>query len=211
MRSSSWTRPCAPGSRIWATWHESNGGRMAMDDVDALDAGGIAWWLDPEPESSHAKYMRMHGSATNRSKNAVTERMLAAFQWQGKSVLEYGCGGGYFSVWLAMRGATVHALDMNPNAVGAAQFYARKANVSDRLQVMLGNAETDDIVGKINFIFAKEVVEDLDDDRSFILRLARERLLGCHAYIAHQYDYSLDYLIVGCYERFWRVNRRWFG
>jgi hypothetical protein len=60
---------------------------MTMEDVDALDAGGIAWWRDPDPESSHATYMRMHSSATNRSKIAVTERMLAAYEWRGQAVV----------------------------------------------------------------------------------------------------------------------------
>lgn len=182
-----------------------------MEDVDALDAGGIAWWRDPDPASSHAKYMRMHSSATNRSKIAVTERMLSAYEWRGRSVLEYGCGGGYFSVWLAQRGASVHAVDMNPNAVRAAQFYARKANVADRLQVMVGNAEEDDIGGRYDFVFAKDVIEHLDDDRPFMRRLGRQLKSGGHAYIATQNDHSLNYLIEGGYERFWRGNRQWFG
>src|SRR5262245_42731048 len=124
---------------------------MSMEDVDTLDAGGIAWWRDPDPARAHAKYLRMHASDTNRSKIAVTERMLSAHEWRGRSVLEYGCGGGYFSVWLATRGATVHALDMNPNAVGAAKYYARKANVADRLRVALGNAEEDTVDGLYDF------------------------------------------------------------
>jgi 2-polyprenyl-6-hydroxyphenyl methylase/3-demethylubiquinone-9 3-methyltransferase len=182
-----------------------------MDEIDALDAGGTAWWRDPDPESAHAKYLRMHSSDTNRSKNAVTERMLAAHDWRGRSVLEYGCGGGYFSVWLAQRGATVHALDMNPNAVGAARFYAAKANVADRLNVALGNAEDDEIGGPYDFIFAKDVIEHLDDDRPFLHRLGRQLAAGGHAYIATQNDHSLNYLVEGGYERFWLGNRSWYG
>ncbi len=184
---------------------------MTMDDVDALDAGGIVWWREPDPERAHAKYMRMHGSDTNRSKNAVTERMLAAFEWRGRSVLEYGCGGGYFSVWLATRGATVHALDMNPNAVGAAKYYARKANVSDRLRVELGNAEEDTVGGRYDFVFAKDVIEHLDDDRPFMRRLARQLNAGGYAYVATQNDHSLNYLIEGTFERYWHGNKHWYG
>ena len=46
--------------------------------------------------------------------------------WTGKSVLEYGCGGGYFTVWMAKQGARVTAIEMSPCAI--ARFPPRLAS-----------------------------------------------------------------------------------
>jgi 2-polyprenyl-6-hydroxyphenyl methylase/3-demethylubiquinone-9 3-methyltransferase len=183
-----------------------------MDDLDTLEVkGDIAWWRDPQPATAHAKYLRMHGSDTNRSKIAITERMLGRYEWRGRSVLEYGCGGGYFTVWMAKRGATVRALDMNPNAIGAARFYAAKEGVADRVQLVLADAEAEAVDGEYDFVFAKDVVEHLDDDRPFFRRVGDQLRPNGRVYIATQNDHCLNYLIEGSYERFVRGNRSWCG
>jgi 2-polyprenyl-6-hydroxyphenyl methylase/3-demethylubiquinone-9 3-methyltransferase len=183
-----------------------------MDDVDVLDVKDrIAWWRDPCAESAHAKYLRMHSSDTNRSKIAITERLLDGFDWDGRRVLEYGCGGGYFTVWMAKRGARVHATDMNPNAIAAARFFADKEGLGDRVHIDLANADTDAVDGIYDFVFAKDVVEHLDDDRAFFRRVGTQLTPGGGVYIATQNDHCLNYLIEGSYERFVRGNRQWFG
>src|SRR5262249_5826007 len=109
----------------------------------------------------------MHASETNRAKIAITERRLAPYDLAGKPGLEYGGGGGYFTVWMAKRGATVHAIEMNDNAIGALRFYAAKEGVADRVHVVRGNAEQDTIDGRYDFVFAKDLIEHLADDQPF--------------------------------------------
>ena len=73
-----------------------------MDDVDVLPKGAEkGWWEEPDPKRAHEKYLAMHNSPTNRAKLAITTRLMQRLDWSGKSVLEYGCGGGYFTVWMA--------------------------------------------------------------------------------------------------------------
>jgi 2-polyprenyl-6-hydroxyphenyl methylase/3-demethylubiquinone-9 3-methyltransferase len=183
-----------------------------MDDTELSDNGlGTDWWREPDPERAHEKYLRMHASATNRSKLLITERLLSQCDWRGRRVLEYGCGGGYFTIWMAERGAEVHAIETNPCAIGAVEFYARRAGVSDRVHVIRGDAERDTIAGEYDFIFAKDLVEHLQDDRPFFQRLAQQLKVGGHTYIATQNDHSLNFLVEGAYERLFRGNKAWYG
>ena len=183
-----------------------------MDDVDLpSDRRETPWWEDPDPKSAHLKYLRMHNSATNRSKLAITERLMERFDWDGRTVLEYGCGGGYFTVWMAKRGARVTAIEMSPAAIGAVQYFAASEGVADRVRVVPGNAERDTVEGQYDFVFAKDLVEHLDDDGPFFRRLRDQLRPGGGTYIATQNDHSLNYLLEGSYERFYRKNRRWYG
>src|SRR5215831_5084116 len=182
-----------------------------MDDLEPNGSSRTAWWLEADPAEAHAKYLAMHASETNRSKIAITERLLGAYDFAGKSVLEYGCGGGYFTVWLAKRGATVHAIEMNPNAIGAVEYFAAKEGVTDRVRVVHGNAEQDTVDGQYDFIFAKDLIEHLVDDRPFFRRLGDQLRPGGLTYLATQNDHSLNYLLEGTYERLYRGNKAWYG
>jgi 2-polyprenyl-6-hydroxyphenyl methylase/3-demethylubiquinone-9 3-methyltransferase len=184
-----------------------------MDDAEATidDAREPRWWEDPDPARAHRKYLAMHASDTNRSKLALTERLLATCDWAGASVLEYGCGGGYFTVWMAKRGATVTAIEMNPNCIGAVAYYAAQEGVADRVRVVRGNAERDTVDGTYDFIFAKDLIEHLDDDGPFFQRLGAQLRPGGRTYLATQNDHSLNYVLEGTYERRYRGNRGWYG
>ena len=183
-----------------------------MDDVDLPTKGqGKGWWEEPDPKAAHEKYLKMHASETNRSKLAITERLMNRVDWNGKSVLEYGCGGGYFTVWMAKQGAHVTAIEMSACAIGAVNYYAAREGVADRVRVVSGNAETDTVDGEYDFIFAKDLVEHLEDDGPFFRRLAHQLRPGGKTYIATQNDHSLNYLLEGTYERMYRGNTRWCG
>jgi 2-polyprenyl-6-hydroxyphenyl methylase/3-demethylubiquinone-9 3-methyltransferase len=183
-----------------------------MDDLDGNGGReGTAWWREADPREAHLKYLRMHRSPTNRSKIAVTERLLGGCDFAGKAVLEYGCGGGYFTVWMAKRGATVTAIELNPKAIGAVNFYAAQEGVAERVRVVEGDAERDTVPGSYDFVFAKDIIEHLDDDGPFFRRLAEQlRPEGC-TYIATQNDHSLNYLLEGAYERLYQGNAGWYG
>lgn len=179
-----------------------------MDDFEGSDH---PWWEEPDPERAHQKYLGAHRSDTNRSKIAITERLLGGYPFAGKSVLEYGCGGGYFTIWMAKRGAHVVAIEKNPHVIGAVNFYAAKERVADRIRVVEGDAVRDTVDGQYDFIFAKDLVEHLDDDGQFFRRLGAQLKRGGHAYLATQNDHSLNYLIEGVYERRYRGNAQWYG
>jgi len=183
--------------------------------MNSLEATGVigstSWWDDNDPESAHRKYLHMHSSETNRYNIAIAEHLLAQYDWPGKSVLEYGCGGGYFTVWMAKRGAMVKAIEMNPNAIGAVEFYAREQGVADRVHAVCENAERYTVEGQYDFIFAKDLIEHLEDDRPFFHRLGQQLRPRGRVYIATQNNHSLNYLLESTYERTYRGNKSWCG
>lgn len=63
-----------------------------------------------------------------------TEAMLAAVgPVQGISVLDFACGGGVVTAWLAARGASVVGLDLSPDAVARARELLEAVGLEARL------------------------------------------------------------------------------
>ncbi len=183
-----------------------------MDEFDGDDRrGGTPWWQEADPRQAHRKYLLAHASETNRSKIAVTETLMSAADFAGKSVLEYGCGGGYFTIWMAKRGATVTAIELNPRCIGAVKYYAAEEGVAERVRVVEGNAERDTVEGQYDFVFAKDLIEHLDDDGPFFRRLGQQLRRGGLTYLATQNDHSLNYVFEGGYQRLYRGNKNWYG
>jgi 2-polyprenyl-6-hydroxyphenyl methylase/3-demethylubiquinone-9 3-methyltransferase len=162
---------------------------------------------EPDPKIAHS--ISACTPETNRS--SWPSRALDEARRLEEVGLEYGCGGGYFTVWMAKQGAQVTAIEMSPCAIGAVNYYAAQEGVADRVRVVPGNAETDTVDGQYDFIFAKDLVEHLEDDGPFFRRLGQQLKPGGRTYIATQNDHSLNYLLEGAYERIYRGNKRWCG
>lgn len=62
-------------------------------------------------------------------------------RWQGKRVLEVGCGIGTDTMSFAKSGARVTAVDVSEKSLGVAKERARVYGVEDRVQFFFGNAE----------------------------------------------------------------------
>jgi 2-polyprenyl-6-hydroxyphenyl methylase/3-demethylubiquinone-9 3-methyltransferase len=169
------------------------------------------WWQDDDPASAYRKYQRMHSSVTNRSKAAITENLLSNYDWTGKRVLEYGCGGGHFTIWMAKQGADVWAVERNPKAVALVNYAAEKEGVAERVHVIEGNAEVEGVPGDYDFIFAKDLIEHLDDDGPFLERISEQLRPGGHVFLATQNDRCLNYWIEGNFEKYVRGDKEWMG
>jgi len=59
--------------------------------------------------------------------------------WQGRTVLDLGCGGGFMAEALSKRGATVIGIDPTEAAVAAAKAHADKAGLG--IDYRVGNGE----------------------------------------------------------------------
>lgn len=66
---------------------------------------------------------------------------LSQEEMKGKKVLDYGCGTGYFSIFLAKLGAQVTGLDISPNSISVAKDCALFHNVQSNCQFLEGDCE----------------------------------------------------------------------
>lgn len=170
-----------------------------------------AWWSDEDPASGYQRYLQMYSSPTNLAKAALIERLLADYDWAGKRVLEYGCGGGQFTIWMATRGAEVWAVDRNARALAILGHAAECAQLGDRIHLCEGNAESIELEGDFDFIFAKDLLEHLTEDQAFLHRLAAQTRPGGQIFLATQNNHSLNYWTEGVFQRCWRGRDDWMG
>ncbi len=61
------------------------------------------WLRSRDPEKAFAAYMEQQSKAYSRVKNAFVRELLGDLK--GKRFLDYGCGGGMFTVHAAVQGA----------------------------------------------------------------------------------------------------------
>ena len=60
---------------------------------------------------------------------------------KGKKILDYGCGSGIHSIWLAEYGGEVVGIDLSEKSLAIAKEKARKLNLTDKLQFLLMDCE----------------------------------------------------------------------
>ena len=92
--------------------------------------------------------------------------------WQGQTVLDLGCGGGFMSEALAKRGATVIGIDPSEAAVAAAQTHARTEGLEIDYRVSSGEA-LPLANGSIDCVVCVDVLEHVADVDRVIDEIAR--------------------------------------
>lgn len=100
-------------------------------------------------------------------------RILHPFVREGMTVVEPGCGMGFFTLDLArLAGASgrVVAVDLQPRMLAGLARRARNAGLADRIDARLATAQSlgiDDLAGSIDFAFVFAVVHELPDQAGF--------------------------------------------
>jgi SAM-dependent methyltransferase len=91
----------------------------------------------------------------NEGPDPNTARMLDAVRpGPGRHILDFACGGGVTSAWLAARGATVTGIDLSPRSIEVAEQLAQHLNlgvrwlVADLEQHVLPGQGYDGMVGR---------------------------------------------------------------
>ena len=104
-------------------------------------------------------------------------KILGPFVQAGMIVLEPGCGMGYFTLPLArMVGSKgrIIAMDIQPKMLAALGRRARKAGLSDRIELRLireNGLGAKDMSGKVDFAVALHVVHEVPDPSSFFTEI----------------------------------------
>ena len=82
--------------------------------------------------------------------------------WPGKDVLDLGCGGGFMSEALAMRGSNVIGIDPAEKAIAIAQRHAARQNLS--IRYLIGTGEKLPLAGAImDYVVCVDVLEHVAD------------------------------------------------
>jgi 2-polyprenyl-6-hydroxyphenyl methylase/3-demethylubiquinone-9 3-methyltransferase len=169
------------------------------------------WLRSHDPEKALAAYLDQQSKAYSRTKNAYIKELLGDLR--GKRFLDYGCGGGMFTIYAALEGASeVVGVDAEATALSTAVHFARQERVH-HLCSFIHNEEFPKFSSRVRFdvILMKDVIEHIPDDQGMLSNAAASLVPGGRLVLSTQNSLSLNYLLQGTYHRVLRGNKEWFG
>jgi 2-polyprenyl-3-methyl-5-hydroxy-6-metoxy-1,4-benzoquinol methylase len=101
------------------------------------------------------------------------ERMLGGVVREGMTVLEPGCGMGYFTIPLAKmvgESGKIVAVDIQPGMLSALKRRALKAGLSERIEIRQaaeGGLGLEDLASRVDLVIAIHMVHEVTDRESF--------------------------------------------
>lgn len=180
-------------------------------DVERLRYEATHWARDDDPGRALASYLELCQRPFNCTKIEVMARMLPT-ELEGRTVLDYGCGAGSFTVLCARRGARVLAVDAEAAVLRTAAHHARLAGVAERCRFV----DSDEFANRppsedFDVIVAKDVIEHVPDDQRLLNDFARRQRAGGCLLVSTQSALSLTFLVEGLFFRVWRGEAGWCG
>lgn len=118
------------------------------------------------------------------------ERMLRGLIIEGMTVLEPGCGMGYFTLPMARMvgpGGKVVAVDIQPKMLSALRRRAEKAGLSSRVEARLAGPDhlaLQDLEGQVDVAVALHVVHEVPDPSAFFLEIRKALRPGARFFLA---------------------------
>jgi 2-polyprenyl-6-hydroxyphenyl methylase / 3-demethylubiquinone-9 3-methyltransferase len=171
----------------------------------------IDHWARRTPTEEHLAAYLARANAYNLAKIRMFERLLGD-DLTGQQVLDYGGGGGYMAVVCAERGAHVTLVDAEPAALGTAKLLATKRGVERRIRTICSEAFPRELVERrFEVVILKDVIEHIPDDKALLLSLAQCQDAGGRLLLSTHNTWSLNFLVEGTYNRWWRGDKSWFG
>ncbi|HMK37473.1 MAG TPA: methyltransferase domain-containing protein [Desulfomonilaceae bacterium] len=169
------------------------------------------WIKLNDPEKALAAYMDQQNKAYSRVKNAFVRELLGNLA--GKRFLDYGCGCGMFIVHAARQGASeVVGVDAEHTALATARYFAAEQGVEHRCTFVRSEDFLQLPTGShFDVVLMKDVIEHVPDDVALLHRAASALVPGGVLVLSTQNLLSLNYLLEGSFQRFFRRNKDWCG
>jgi 2-polyprenyl-6-hydroxyphenyl methylase / 3-demethylubiquinone-9 3-methyltransferase len=169
------------------------------------------WLKSADPEKGLQKYLEQQNKAYSRVKNAFIQELMGDLE--GKRVMDYGCGAGFFSVYAAQSGAAkVVGVDAEESALAIARHFSRVQGV-DHVCSFVRSPRFPSSLGRNVFdvILMKDVIEHVPDDQELLYAAAEAIVPGGKLIVSTQNALSLNYLLQGTYNRNWLGDKDWYG
>jgi len=100
--------------------------------------------------------------------NVAYVKMWLAERCNGKRVLDYCCGDGGFTIWLAEAGANAHGIDISPISIQNAVTEASRRGVASRAAFHVMDAEATEFADShFDYMLVHGVLHHLDLQRAY--------------------------------------------
>lgn len=88
--------------------------------------------------------------------------------YAGKHVLDIGCGVGTLALYFSAKAKSVIGIDVSSRAINIAEKARKHLNINN---VKFLNTEISDNLGKFDLALATEVIEHIEDQNEFLLKI----------------------------------------
>jgi 2-polyprenyl-6-hydroxyphenyl methylase/3-demethylubiquinone-9 3-methyltransferase len=168
------------------------------------------WSREDDERKALDQYLRLGELVFNRT--AIRLILSMTGDVSGRKVLDYGGGAGIMSIPYAKSGADVVLVDAEANALRTAQFYARREGVAQNIRIVHSESPPPTLKGeRFDIILAKDIIEHVREDQQFLHDLYQCQRPGGFLVLSTQNSRSLNYLLEGSYQKYWRHNTDWCG
>lgn len=169
------------------------------------------WLRSGDVEKAFSAYMEQQSKAYSVVKNSFVRELLGNLS--GKRFLDYGCGGGMFSVHAARQGAEeVIGVDALETALATARYFARKEGVENVCRFVRSDVfPKTGTFQRFDRILMKDVIEHVPDDDDLLRAAAEAMVPGGKIVLSTQNSMSLNYLLESTYQRHLVGDNQWCG
>jgi ubiquinone/menaquinone biosynthesis C-methylase UbiE len=115
------------------------------------------------------------------------EKMLGPYVKKGMTVMDIGCGMGYFSIAMARLAGDegkVYSVDIQPEMLDVTMKRAEKKGVDKRISPILAAGDRIEIEEKADFVLAFWMVHETPDSKAFFQRLEGSLSRGGKIFVA---------------------------
>jgi 2-polyprenyl-6-hydroxyphenyl methylase / 3-demethylubiquinone-9 3-methyltransferase len=169
------------------------------------------WIRSHDPATALAAYLDQQSKAYSRVKNAHVAELIGDLS--RKRFLDYGCGGGLFTVHAALSGAaSAVGVDAEETILATARYHAATEGV-ERLCRFAASDTFPRFPAHLRFdvILIKDVIEHVTEDQALLNAAAHVLAPGGRLVVSTQNSLSLNYAIQGTYHRLFRGDKQWYG
>jgi 2-polyprenyl-6-hydroxyphenyl methylase / 3-demethylubiquinone-9 3-methyltransferase len=169
------------------------------------------WLRSSDAEKALAAYMDQQSKAYSKVKNGFVRELLGDLK--GKRFLDYGCGGGMFSVHAARQGAIeVVGVDAEETALATARYFSAQQGVEHECKFIRSEEFPQHIAGRhFDAVLMKDVIEHVPDDFDLLQKAASALVPGGLLVLSTQNLLSLNFLLEGTFQKLVRGNKEWLG